>query len=131
MPSPRCWMRLWLHCAGRLPAFDGGGFSVFYVSGGSADDQLSVRDQGSGFGQVGLVGNQVSFGGVVIGTVSGGTDGAGLQVASTQPPAPTPSRRSSRTFLTATPVTTRLRCGRSACASKTAEGRPRRRHPHE
>ncbi|MCK6375928.1 MAG: hypothetical protein L6Q69_17775, partial [Zoogloea sp.] len=62
-------------------SFDGGVISVFYVSGGGADDQLSVRDQGSGFGQIGLVGNQVSFGGVVIGTVSGGTDGAGLQVA--------------------------------------------------
>ncbi|WP_374246395.1 hypothetical protein, partial [Zoogloea sp.] len=62
-------------------SFDGGAVSVFYLSGGSADDQLSVRNQGSGIGQIGVAGNLVSFGGAVIGTLSGGADGTGLRVA--------------------------------------------------
>ncbi|MCB1994343.1 MAG: hypothetical protein KDG57_00410, partial [Rhodoferax sp.] len=60
--------------------FDGGRLDLFYVQGGRASDQLGVRHQGNGPGQIGVAGNTVSFGGVAIGTVSGGVNGANLVV---------------------------------------------------
>ena len=42
------------------------------VAGLLFEDRVSVRDQGSGAGQIGLSGNTVSYGGVAIGTVAGG-----------------------------------------------------------
>jgi len=61
--------------------FDGGRVSLFYVSGASAEDQLTVVDQGNGPGQIGLAGNVVSYGGVQIGTLSGGVNGANMEIA--------------------------------------------------
>ena len=54
-------------------AFDGGGLTV---TGLLAEDRVSIRDQGVGAGQIGLSGVEVTFGGVVIGTVAGGVGGA-------------------------------------------------------
>ncbi|RZJ29273.1 MAG: hypothetical protein EON85_07295, partial [Brevundimonas sp.] len=53
-------------------AFEGGALTV---NGLLAEDRVSVRDQGAGPGQIGLSGSLVSFGGVVIGTLSGGIGG--------------------------------------------------------
>ena len=50
------------------------------VSGLLAEDTVSIRDQGNGAGQIGFAGGAVSFGGVVIGTVSGGGAGSNLTV---------------------------------------------------
>ncbi|MCB1431674.1 MAG: VCBS domain-containing protein, partial [Alphaproteobacteria bacterium] len=50
--------------------FDGGSLTV---SGLLAEDAVSVRNEGSGIGQIGFDGTNVSFGGVVIGAVSGGS----------------------------------------------------------
>ncbi len=49
------------------------------LSGAEAGDHLGVRHQGSGAGQIGVAGNQVTFGGVAFGTVSGG-EGTPLKV---------------------------------------------------
>ena len=72
--------------------FDGGVLEVNYLtgyalqdqlglSGLSAQDQLGVRHQGNGFGQVGVAGNTVSYGGVAIGTItSNGVNGSKLAI---------------------------------------------------
>jgi hypothetical protein len=61
-------------------SFDGGVVTVFYVSGASPADQLSVRGTGDGVGEIGVAGSEVRYGGVVIGEVSGGTAGSALQI---------------------------------------------------
>jgi len=52
--------------------FDGGQVTLIYSSGSSADNRLRVRNIGTAAGQVGVSGSSVSFGGVVVGTISGG-----------------------------------------------------------
>jgi hypothetical protein len=61
-------------------SFDGGVVTVFFASGGGMEDQLSIRNQGSAFGQIGVAGSTVSYGGVDIGSVSGGGNGGNLTV---------------------------------------------------
>ncbi|WP_298862059.1 calcium-binding protein [uncultured Sulfitobacter sp.] len=56
--------------------FDGGALSL---TGLLAEDIGSVRNEGTGAGQIGLVGTAVTFGGVTIGTLAGGA-GAALTV---------------------------------------------------
>jgi hypothetical protein len=56
--------------------FDGGVMTVSSSANGSADDRLSVGNWGTGPGQVGVSGSDVTYGGTVIGTVSGGTSGS-------------------------------------------------------
>ncbi|GAB1459275.1 hypothetical protein MASR2M50_10490 [Thauera sp.] len=64
--------------------FDGGRVEILYTRFGSAEDQLGVRDEGTGVGQIGVSGSTVSFndgsGAVAIGTITGGTNGAGLVI---------------------------------------------------
>ncbi|MBI1298435.1 DUF11 domain-containing protein [bacterium] len=62
---------------------DGGSVTVSYTAGGSAQDQLSVRNEGGGAGQIGVSGSTVSYGSTAIGTIDGtnnGEDGASLVV---------------------------------------------------
>ncbi len=56
--------------------FDGG---VLTLSGLLAEDRASVRNEGTGAGQIGLSGTDVTFGGVIIGTLAGGV-GATLTI---------------------------------------------------
>jgi Ca2+-binding RTX toxin-like protein len=56
--------------------YDGG---TLTVSGLLAEDRLSVRNEGTGAGQIGLSGANVTYGGVVIGTLAGGV-GATLTI---------------------------------------------------
>ncbi|WP_297696753.1 DUF2341 domain-containing protein, partial [uncultured Eudoraea sp.] len=46
------------------------------LTGGTANDRLSINNQGTGGGQVGVSGNTVSYGGITIGTFSGGGSGS-------------------------------------------------------
>ena len=61
--------------------FNGGNLTVSITGNGvTGEDILSIRDQGTGAGQVGINGNNVTFGGTVIGTFTGGSHGAALVV---------------------------------------------------
>ena len=61
------------------PDFDTGTLTVDYTAGGQAEDRLEIRNEGTGAGQIGVSGANVTFGGTTIGTFTGGTrhDGAG------------------------------------------------------
>ena len=53
--------------------FSGGMLSVSFSAGGTADDRLAIHHEGSGGGQVGVTGSNVSYGGTTVGTFTGGT----------------------------------------------------------
>ncbi len=61
--------------------FDAGTLTVGFSAGNDpAEDILSIRNQGTGAGQIGVSGSSVTFGGVNIGTLTGGGGGADLVV---------------------------------------------------
>ncbi|MCI0911769.1 Ig-like domain-containing protein [Pseudomonas putida] len=61
--------------------FGGGNLTASISANGVAgEDTLGIRSVGTGAGQISLSGNTVSYGGVAIGTVAGGTGGASLVV---------------------------------------------------
>ena len=57
--------------------FDGGALSL---TGLLTEDTVSVRNQGTGAGEIGFDGTNVSYGNVVIGTLAGGSAGADLTI---------------------------------------------------
>lgn len=62
--------------------FNGGNVTVAVTANGqAAEDVLSIENQGSGAGQIGVSGGTVSYGGTVIGTAVGGTGGANLVIS--------------------------------------------------
>jgi VCBS repeat-containing protein len=60
--------------------FNGGSLTVAFTANGTAADQLVIGNQGNGTGQIGVSGNTIKYGGVGIGTFSGGADGTALVV---------------------------------------------------
>lgn len=60
--------------------FNTGSLRVEFASGGQNTDRLSVLNQGALAGQVGVNGNDVTFGGQIIGTVAGGVGTQALVV---------------------------------------------------
>ena len=59
--------------------FDTGTLTISIPAGGdSAEDVLSIRNQGTGAGQIGVSGSNVTYGGVTIGTFTGGSNGTSL-----------------------------------------------------
>ncbi|HLB56569.1 MAG TPA: hypothetical protein VJK30_04495 [Coxiellaceae bacterium] len=61
--------------------FAGGTLTVSFVSGSdSAEDRLAVRNQGNATGQIGVSGSNVMYGGVMIGSYTGGISGANLVI---------------------------------------------------
>jgi VCBS repeat-containing protein len=56
--------------------FGTGTLTVSFTAGGTADDRLTILHQGTTAGKIGVSGNMVSYGGVQIGTFTGGTSGA-------------------------------------------------------
>ncbi|SFJ42322.1 hypothetical protein [Planctomicrobium piriforme] len=62
------------------PNFDTGKLTVSLTVNGQSSDVFSIRNQGNSSGQIGVSGSSVTFGGVVIGTFSGGTSKVGLTV---------------------------------------------------
>ena len=61
--------------------FDTGVLTVAITAGGSVDDRLRIVNQGTAAGKIGLLGNQVLYGNVLIGTYTGGfTDNSALIV---------------------------------------------------
>ncbi|PAV46622.1 hypothetical protein CK486_17640, partial [Pseudomonas sp. HAR-UPW-AIA-41] len=65
--------------------FDGGSVIVSISNGVATQDQLTVQDQGTGSGQISVVGSDVRYnfgsGAVSIGTISGGTGGTPLTIS--------------------------------------------------
>jgi murein DD-endopeptidase MepM/ murein hydrolase activator NlpD len=53
--------------------FNGGSLTAEVASGGTVNDRLAIRNRGTGAGQVGVSGSTVTFGGIAIGTFTGGT----------------------------------------------------------
>jgi len=61
--------------------FNGGNVTVRWTTGGGAEDQLGIENQGMGAGQIGITGSNVYYGGTQIGTVTtNGTAGADLVI---------------------------------------------------
>ncbi|MFM8274354.1 MAG: beta strand repeat-containing protein [Gemmata sp.] len=60
-----------------------GSLSVSFSAGGTTADQLSIQNQGTAAGQIGVSGSNVTFGGATIATFSGGTNGTTLVVSFT------------------------------------------------
>ncbi|MBM2811232.1 MAG: hypothetical protein HW416_1991, partial [Chloroflexi bacterium] len=70
--------------------FDTGILTVAVVAGGdSNEDVLNIRNQGTGAGQIGVSGANVTYEGVVIGTFAGGTPGNALVVTLNSSATPT------------------------------------------
>ena len=55
---------------------DGGQLTIDFTANGTTNDRLAIEHEGSGAGEVGVSGGNVSFAGTLIGTFVGGTDGA-------------------------------------------------------
>lgn len=53
--------------------FDTGKLTISLTANGHADDRLTIRNEGTATGQVGVSGLNVTFGGVLVGTLAGGT----------------------------------------------------------
>lgn len=56
--------------------FAGGGLIVDIISNASALDSFSIRHQGTGAGQIGISGSNISYSGVNFATFTGGTSGS-------------------------------------------------------
>ncbi len=62
--------------------FQGGSLTVAVVSGGDVtEDELSIHHQGTAVGEIGISGSDVTYGGTIIGTFSGGSAGVDLVIA--------------------------------------------------
>lgn len=62
--------------------FDGGFLRVVYTTGSLPEDQVSIRNQGTTAGLIGVSGNIVTYGGIQIGTInSDGQFGSSLEIA--------------------------------------------------
>lgn len=62
------------------PNFEGGRLVVQLIANGQSTDQLEIRHQGTGAGQIGMSGTTVLYGGQSIGTFTGGVGTAALVV---------------------------------------------------
>lgn len=63
--------------------FAGGSLIVRIAANATANDLLTIRNQGTGTGQIGISSNRVTYGGVTMGTFSGGVGAAPLTVVFT------------------------------------------------
>jgi len=70
--------------------FDTGTLTVSISAGGdSAEDVLSIRNQGTGAGQIGVSGSTITYGGATIGTFTGGSSGSNLAITLNSSATPT------------------------------------------
>ena len=57
------------------PDLNTGALRIELTAGGTSNDRLAIRNQGTGSGEIGVSGSDVTFEGTVIGSFYGGTDG--------------------------------------------------------
>ena len=70
--------------------FDTGTLTVSFTAGSdSAEDVLGIRNQGTGAGQIGVSGSNVTYQGVTIGTFTGGSSGSNLVITMNSSATPT------------------------------------------
>jgi Ca2+-binding RTX toxin-like protein len=69
--------------------FETGTLTVSLSSGGTADDRLAIRNQGTSTGQINILGEQVFFGATQIGSFTGGTGTTPLAVTLNSQATPT------------------------------------------
>ena len=69
--------------------FNGGSLTAALTTNGTSADQLTIANQGTAAGQIGVSGANVTYGGLTIGTVSGGTNGTSLVVSLNSSATPT------------------------------------------
>lgn len=62
------------------PNLSGGTLVLQLVVNANASDRLSIRNEGNGPGQIGVSGNQIRFGNVLIGTFTGGSGATPLRI---------------------------------------------------
>ena len=67
------------------PDFDTGVLNISFTANGTVNDQLAVRNQGTGNGQISVAGNVISYNPLIgptvtIGTFAGGTNGSNLVI---------------------------------------------------
>ena len=60
--------------------FNGGSLTIGFTANGTSADQLTIQNQGTGAGQIGISGSNVTYGGTTIGTFTGGANGSDLVV---------------------------------------------------
>ena len=60
--------------------FLGGRLVIDFLAGGTANDRLAIRNQGVLTGEIGISGSNISYGGVAIGTFSGGVASSPLVI---------------------------------------------------
>jgi hypothetical protein len=65
------------------PDYDTGSLTVALTASGTADDRLEIRNTGTGSGQIGVSGHTVTYGGIAVGTFTGGQGTTPLFVAFT------------------------------------------------
>jgi Ca2+-binding RTX toxin-like protein len=61
-------------------SFDGATLTVTFANNGSVDDQLTVNNIGTGPGELGVSGTDVTYEGTIVGTISGGNNGNPLVI---------------------------------------------------
>lgn len=61
-------------------SYNSGTLTVTLTANGTADDRVEIRNTGTGPGQIGVSGNDVTYGGITIGSFSGGVGIAPLMV---------------------------------------------------
>lgn len=64
----------------QAPVFAGGNLVAKLTANSTVDDRLSVNNQGTGAGQIGVSGANVSYGGTVFGTIAGGVGSTPLTI---------------------------------------------------
>ena len=70
------------------PNLAGGVMVLQLTINGNAGDRLTIRNQGNGPGQIGVAGNQIRFGNVLIGTFTGGSGTTPLRISFTAASSP-------------------------------------------
>ncbi|TMJ01411.1 MAG: hypothetical protein E6G97_16135 [Alphaproteobacteria bacterium] len=65
------------------PDFNNGSLTVAFTANGTAADQLTIQNQGTAAGQIGVSGATITYGGLTIGTFTGGTNGSNLVISFT------------------------------------------------